>query len=196
MAKVYPTATHWTTKGDDGQLKLIAVTDMSTSHLIRWVKLFRKKNREALSALLGHETNLVIDKYIRLTMPTGEAVYTELQNRGINVLGDPEWDLDHELELEKAAALKGKVTIQPIGQWAEVSANVDALTGALHASSSALNDLVSEWSQLTITTTTNTTKSSRKKKLQRDMLKAKAKEKELARMTAPEPGAAKRKIRL
>jgi hypothetical protein len=76
----------------------------------------------------------------------------------------------------------------------ELRSATDAMSELENVYTNVVVQPVADWT--TITTTTNTPASSRKKKLQRDMLKAKAREKELARMTAPEPGAAKRKIRL
>ena len=45
---VRATATHWATRdAESGELRLIAVSDMTTAHLLRWVRKFRGILREA-----------------------------------------------------------------------------------------------------------------------------------------------------
>lgn len=182
------TATHWVTK----EKETIPVVEMTTSHLIRWVRYFRKKIRGTVVDPLDTVMNVDADRYIRDTMVTGVAIYDQLKARGIDLYADPDHDLDDALSAAKdwqSIPVVSTVTVNyPDGgtmQFHPTSVSYPVVYGQLGDSAS----------NITITGNAPSEKA-RKKKLQQDMLKLKAQEQALAKMTAPEPGQAKRKVRI
>lgn len=80
-----PTLTTWVTKDVYGQPRRIPVSEMTDSHLWRWVRFFRKKFRDE-RRFRGSDADL--DAMIQSEIITAPAIYREAKKRGvIDVLG-------------------------------------------------------------------------------------------------------------
>ena len=74
--------------GGDGSvliLRPIAVKAMEDGHLVRWVAHFRQKTRRGHGNITDHQ----IDLYLRSTMVTAPAIYSEIWKRGLDAQVNP-----------------------------------------------------------------------------------------------------------
>jgi hypothetical protein len=184
MAKVTATATHWATRGDNGELTLVAVTAMTTPHLIRCVRLFRKK---ALDHWVGDHPdadpdewppNGVIDMALRATMPSMPAIYNELRQRSIDLFEWPDLNLDAALAQSQAT----QTTTWQISPQSSTTSNV-VITYLPPQHQVPLGGLTGTESE-----------KARKRRRRREMKHAKAVEKTLAKLQVRPVG--RRRIRV
>lgn len=89
-----PTATHWVTRNQQtGEKMVLAVTEMTTPHLLRWVLYWRRiyASRGARGPNDIEPDNWVLDGAIKTHIVTGDAIYRELFKRlGYHVEGAAE----------------------------------------------------------------------------------------------------------
>lgn len=99
------TATHWVTRNrDSGELERIRVSDMETVHLLRTIRWLRTRYRQRWEDRLGighvgqgsafdPPSVAALDVQIRGSEPSAPRMFEELRDRGIDLIANPDQDL-------------------------------------------------------------------------------------------------------
>ena len=100
-----PTRTHWVTRNSEtGQLESIAVTDMTTAHLLRTIRYLRQFHGPQFQDIENaDERVLAIDRHLVGFRHPAQAMFEELRRRGIDLIGNPFQNLDTCLDEVLAA---------------------------------------------------------------------------------------------
>ncbi len=81
--RLQPTRNTWVSKDRDGVLKRVNVSDMSSGHIARWVRMFRDKFADGRDWRNDKVQCAEVDSIIVTRMVTGEAILHELERRNM-----------------------------------------------------------------------------------------------------------------
>lgn len=81
VTKLKPDATTWVARDQEGGMVAIKVADMESTHIVRWIRLFRQKMRERAgnADLMDHQ----LDRLLQISMVTAPAIFGEAKKRGL-----------------------------------------------------------------------------------------------------------------